>query len=60
MAREAWTEVLRPALADRNGKALFISTPKGFNHLHELVESAETGPIGNHSSTPPPKAATYH
>jgi ribosomal protein S17E len=26
MAREAWTEVLRPALADRNGKALFIST----------------------------------
>jgi hypothetical protein len=44
MAREAWTEVLRPALADRNGKALFISTPKGFNHLHELVERAETMP----------------
>src|SRR5580692_4681491 len=42
MAREAWTEVLRPALADRNGKALFISTPKGFNHLHELFEGAET------------------
>jgi hypothetical protein len=44
MAREAWTEVLRPALADRNGRALFISTPKGFNHLHELVEGAETWP----------------
>jgi hypothetical protein len=44
MAREAWTEVLRPALADRNGKALFISTPKGFNHLHELVEGAGDRP----------------
>lgn len=25
----AWTEVLRPALSDRKGRALFISTPKG-------------------------------
>jgi hypothetical protein len=44
MAREVWTEVLRPALADRMGKALFISTPKGFNHLYELVEGAESWP----------------
>lgn len=28
---EAWTEALRPALSDRQGKALFISTPKGHN-----------------------------
>jgi len=28
---EAWTEALRPALSDRRGKALFISTPKGRN-----------------------------
>jgi hypothetical protein len=41
IAREAWTEVLRPALTDRQGKALFIGTPKGFNHFHELVENAE-------------------
>jgi len=27
----AWNEALRPALADRRGKALFISTPKGRN-----------------------------
>ena len=27
----AWTEALRPALSDRQGKALFISTPKGRN-----------------------------
>ena len=41
ISREAWTEVLRPALADRLGGALFIGTPQGFNHFHELVESAE-------------------
>ena len=44
IAREAWTEVLRPALADRQGRALFIGTPRGFNHFHELMESATTLP----------------
>ncbi len=44
IAREAWTEVLRPALADREGDDLFIGTPQGFNHFHELVESAEGRP----------------
>jgi hypothetical protein len=44
IAREAWTEVLRPALADRQGRALFIGTPQGCNHFHELVESAEGRP----------------
>src|SRR5713226_7695696 len=29
MAPEAWNEVLRPALADREGSALFIGTPRG-------------------------------
>lgn len=31
-----WHEVLRPTLTDRVGHALFISTPKGFNHFYEL------------------------
>jgi hypothetical protein len=44
ISRAAWTEVLRPALADREGGALFIGTPQGFNHFHELVESAEGQP----------------
>jgi hypothetical protein len=44
IAREAWTEVLRPALADKEGRALFIGTPRGFNHFHELVESATSQP----------------
>jgi hypothetical protein len=42
IAREAWTEVLRPALADKQGRALFIGTPRGFNHFYQLVESAAT------------------
>ena len=29
MAEAAWSEALRPALSDRQGKAIFISTPKG-------------------------------
>ena len=34
---EAWYEVLRPTLADREGKALFIGTPKGMgNWAHDL------------------------
>jgi len=44
MAPQAWNEVLRPALADRMGKALFIGTPQGFNHFHELYESAQSQP----------------
>lgn len=40
-APEAWVEVLRPALADRQGGALFIGTPQGRNHFYDLVESVE-------------------
>ena len=39
MAPEAWTEVLRPALSDRLGGALFIGTPKGHNHFYELFQA---------------------
>ena len=41
---EAWSEVFRPALADRKGRALFIGTPKGRNHFYDLVEFAKTDP----------------
>lgn len=33
---ENWQEVVRPTLTDRKGEALFISTPKGFNHFYDL------------------------
>lgn len=32
----AWQEVIRPTLTDTKGEALFISTPKGFNHFYDL------------------------
>jgi Terminase large subunit, T4likevirus-type, N-terminal len=36
-----WTEVLRPALSDRIGGALFIGTPQGFNHFYERYDRAQ-------------------
>jgi len=33
-----WSEVLRPTLTDYVAPALFISTPKGFNHFYSLFE----------------------
>ncbi len=39
---EAWYETLRPTLADRQGGALFIGTPKGMNWAHDLYVMPET------------------
>jgi PBSX family phage terminase large subunit len=36
-----WNEVLSPTLIDRKGSALFISTPKGFNHFYDLYNMQE-------------------
>jgi hypothetical protein len=44
IAPEAWTEVLRPALADKQGRALFIGTPQGHNHFFDLYEAAQERP----------------
>ena len=33
--RKIWEMYLRPTLSDRKGKAIFISTPQGFNHLYD-------------------------
>jgi phage terminase large subunit len=34
----AWTTVIRPALSDRRGWAIFLGTPKGQNHFYENYE----------------------
>ena len=39
-----WTEVLRPALSDRKGWAVFIGTPRGKNHFHDMWETAQANP----------------
>lgn len=36
-----WNEVLSPTLIDRKGQAMFISTPKGFNHFYDLYNMQE-------------------
>ena len=41
MKPSVWEEVLRPALADQKGSALFIGTPKGRNHFYELYKYAD-------------------
>ena len=41
MAPAAWTEVLRPALSDRQGRAMFIGTPRGYNHFYDLYEAVQ-------------------
>ncbi|MGE9985384.1 hypothetical protein [Desulfovibrio sp. SGI.169] len=40
MKPEVWEEVVRPALADRNGWAVFIGTPKGVNLFSEQYYKA--------------------
>jgi len=41
MAPQAWTEVLRPALSDKRGRALFIGTPRGLDHFYDLFQRAK-------------------
>lgn len=40
MRPNMWGEIIRPALADREGWAIFIGTPKGVNLFSELYYSA--------------------
>lgn len=43
MKPEVWHEIIRPALADRKGTAVFIGTPKGQNIFRELYERGLKG-----------------
>ena len=44
MDPRAWGEVIRPALADRGGWAIFIGTPLGRNSFWRLYEQAKAAP----------------
>lgn len=48
--REVWHEILRPALADREGWAIFIGTPKGENLFHEMYLKALADQTGEWSA----------
>lgn len=36
LKERTWHQYIRPALADRQGRALFSSTPRGFNWFHDF------------------------
>lgn len=40
----AWSTVIRPAIADRQGRATFIGTPKGRNEFWEIFDAAQRDP----------------
>lgn len=44
MKPRVWSEVIRPALSDRNGWATFIGTPKGHNAFHDIWQRAQDDP----------------
>jgi hypothetical protein len=43
MKPSTWEQILRPALADQKGTALFIGTPMGRNHFYDLYQYAMLG-----------------
>lgn len=49
MRKEAWTEVIRPALSDKRGSAMFIGTPDGFNYFYELFNKGKAKQDGFNS-----------
>ena len=46
LKHRSWDQILRPALADKQGWAMFISTPQHFNWFFDLYEGAETDSTG--------------
>ena len=40
---DVWATIIRPALADRKGWAIFIATPRGMNQLYDLYQDAAYG-----------------
>jgi phage terminase large subunit len=44
MSPAVWLDVVRPALSDRRGWAVFIGTPKGRNSFYQLFEAAKRNP----------------
>lgn len=43
MKVNVWEQIIRPALSDVQGGAMFIGTPKGRNHFYEIYKLGEGG-----------------
>jgi hypothetical protein len=44
MRPRVWGEIIRPLLADREGWAVFIGTPKGHNSFYDIWRTAQVSP----------------
>ena len=40
---ESWPQTIRPMLSTAQGHALFVGTPKGFDHLHDVYLRGQPG-----------------
>lgn len=60
VTEEAWSEALRPALADRRGKALIISTPKGRNWFWRAFQLGQDASQGEWKSWQAPTSSNPH
>lgn len=47
---DVWELILRPALSDLKGRALFIGTPMGRNHFYELHRDAGMGVLEDYAA----------
>lgn len=56
---ENWSEIIRPTLTDTKGEALFISTPKGYNHFYDLYNVELKGYPGG-DGKPDPDFKSFH
>lgn len=59
MKPNVWQEIIRPTLSDRNGKALFIGTPKGKNHFWEIFVKGERKEQGYSAYRMPTESNPY-
>lgn len=49
LKRNTWDQYIRPALADRQGKALLTSTPRGFNWFYDFYQRGQDNDNPDHA-----------
>lgn len=60
MQEHIWQQIIRPTLADRRGKALFISTPRGRNWFYKMYNLGQDPLMKDYASWRLPSMANPH
>lgn len=58
--QDAWEQVIRSTLADYRGDAWFLSTPRGFNHFHDLYQMGQNPDLPEWASWRMPTHSNPH